>query len=179
MILVVALAFAAASVASLWAAPGWPGVAGSGLAALMLAVAVSDWRRYRVPDRLNLLAFALRGFDILVSPYSSRAEVALELLMRAFVAFALFFAFRALYGFARGREGLGLGDVKLAGVAGAWVGWRLLPWVVEAAALVGLALAMARLRGRRAAPYATMRLPFAAGFAPAIWLGWWFERAGF
>lgn len=174
-----ALASGVAAAASLWAAPGWSGVAGAALAALMFAIALSDWRRYRVPDRLNLLALLLRGFDILVSPSVSRADAALDALTRAVVASACFFAFRALYRFARGREGLGLGDVKLAAVAGAWVEWRLLPWVVEAAALFGLALAFARYRGGRGGARGPMRLPFAAGFAPAIWLGWWCARLGF
>ncbi len=175
----VALTFGVAAAASLWAAPGWSGAAGAALAALMLAIALSDWRRYRVPDRLNLLALAVRGLDILISPTFSRADAALDAVTRAAVAGVCFYAFRALYGFARGREGLGLGDVKLAVVAGAWVDWRLLPWVIEAAALFGLALALARLRNGPTGQRALMRLPFAVGFAPAIWLGWWCERLGF
>jgi leader peptidase (prepilin peptidase)/N-methyltransferase len=61
--------------------------------------------------------------------------------------------------------------VKLAAVAGAWVDWRLLPYVVEAAALVGLALALVHAR-RNGSARADMKLPFAVGFAPAIFLGW-------
>jgi leader peptidase (prepilin peptidase)/N-methyltransferase len=167
----------AAILASLWAAPGLDGAAGACLACLMLAIAVSDWRRYRVPDRLNALALALRGLDIAISPDGPRGEAALDALARAVVTFAAFYLFRAVYGWARGREGLGLGDVKLAGVAGAWVDWRLLPWIVEAAALFGLALALAR--GRRFGLKADSRLPFAVGLAPAIWLGWWLARLGF
>ena len=172
----VALACAAV-VASLWTAPGFDGAAGAVLACLTLAIAVSDWRRYRVPDRLNALALALRGLDILIAPEGPRAEVALDAFVRAGAAFAAFYLFRAAYYRMRGREGLGLGDVKLAAVAGAWVEWRLLPWVVEAAALFGLALALARRR--RGGLKADTRLPFAVGFAPAIWLGWWWARMGF
>ncbi len=172
----VALACAAV-VASLWAAPDLDGVAGAALVCLMLAIAVSDWRRYRVPDRLNALALALRGFDILIAPQGSRGEAALDATVRMAAAFAAFYLFRAAYAALRGREGLGLGDVKLAAVAGAWVEWRMLPWVVEAAAVCGLALAIARRR--RGGLRADTRLPFAVGFAPAIWLGWWLERVGF
>ena len=164
----------AAVVASLWAAPGLEGAAGAALACLMAAIAVSDWRRFRVPDVLSALALGLRGLDILVSPGLPRAEAASSALIRALAVFLAFYAFRALYGWLRGREGLGLGDVKLAGVAGAWIGWRLLPWVVEAAAIVGFGVALARRKRARA----EMRLPFAVGFAPAIWLGWWLERLG-
>ena len=41
-------------------------------------------------------------------------------LARAALMFSLFFAFRAGYRKMRGLEGMGLGDVKLAAVAGAW-----------------------------------------------------------
>ena len=72
----------------------------------------------------------------------------------------------------RGREGLGLGDVKLAAVAGAWVDWPLLPLVVEVAAVSGLSLALFRAVREGRTPRGDMRLPFAVGLAPAIFLGW-------
>jgi prepilin signal peptidase PulO-like enzyme (type II secretory pathway) len=51
---VIGLAAVTASVAS---APGWSGGAGAVLAALMLAIAVIDYRQMIVPDDLNALAF--------------------------------------------------------------------------------------------------------------------------
>jgi leader peptidase (prepilin peptidase)/N-methyltransferase len=175
----VALMLGAAAIASLWAAPDLHGVAGALLAALMAAIVVSDWRSYRVPDRLNALAVALRGLDILFLSEGARFGAALEALTRALVTAATFYLFRAVYGKLRGREGLGLGDVKLAGVAGAWIGWRLLPWVVEAAAIFVLGLAFWRARNKGNLPKADARLPFAVGFAPAIWLGWCVQQLGF
>lgn len=169
-----ALAIGALAAASLWISPDGHGAAGALLATLMLFIARSDWRRYRVPDRLCVLAAALRGLDIVLLP-NGRLEAAAPALAGALVTSAAFYLFRASYGWIRGREGLGLGDVKLAGVAGAWVDFRLLPWVVEIAALFGLALALTRRRALRA----DSRLPFAVGFAPAIWLGWWLERLGY
>ena len=169
------LAFGAAVVASFWVVPGWGGLMGAALAALMLAIVRADWRCYRVPDRLNALALALRGADILLSA-APKAEAAMDAIAGAALASAAFYLFRLLYGWLRGREGLGLGDVKLAAVAGAWVDLHLLAWVVEAAAISGLALALTRGRsGLRA----DARMPFAVGFAPAIWLGWWLDRLGF
>jgi leader peptidase (prepilin peptidase)/N-methyltransferase len=85
--------------------------------------------------------------------------------------FVLFFAFRAGYRTLRGVEGMGLGDVKLAAVAGVWLDWAFLPIVVEIAALSALAAALyARLRGDGFDPKG--RLPFGAFFAPAIWICW-------
>ena len=145
---------------------------GAALAALMFAIAVSDWREYRVPDRLIALALALRAIEIVVAAPTPRGEAALETIARAAAMAALFWLFRWIYRRLRGREGLGLGDVKLAAVAGAWVDWPLLPFVVEASAAFGLALALYRAARSRATLRAETRLPFAVGFAAAIFLGW-------
>ena len=152
---------------------------GAALAALMSAIAVSDWRRYRVPDALTALALALRVADLVISPPDSVIDALVDASLRAVVVAALFYLFRAAYRALRRREGLGLGDVKLAAVAGAWVDWRLLPYVVEAAALFGLALALVRMARAGSAPRADLKLPFAVGFAPAIFLGWGLGRLGF
>jgi leader peptidase (prepilin peptidase)/N-methyltransferase len=78
---------------------------------------------------------------------------------------------RILYRRLRGRDGIGLGDIKLAGVAGVWVDWWLLPAVIEVAALAALAVYAVRyLLGRGSVRL--MRLPFGLFLAPAIWLGW-------
>ena len=89
---------------------------------------------------------------------------------------AFFYLFRFVYRLWRGREGVGLGDVKLAAVAGAWIDWPLLPFVVEFAAVFGLALALVRaLRAGRGLRGDT-KLPFAVGFAIAILVGWQYQR---
>jgi leader peptidase (prepilin peptidase) / N-methyltransferase len=77
----------------------------------------------------------------------------------------------------RRREGLGLGDVKLAVVAGAWLGWLTIPIAVELAALTGLATYLVRRYWLGRALQMTSRLPFGLFFAPAIWLGWLLESA--
>ena len=85
-----------------------------------------------------------------------------------------FLAFRVAYRRIRGREGLGLGDIKLAAVAGAWLGWALAGLAVDIAALSALGAVLIRaLRGQRIA--ATTRIPFALFFGPAIWLAWLLE----
>jgi len=144
------------------------------LALLMAAIAVSDWRSYRVPDPLVALALLLRAACSLFEP----EDLALAAL-RALIVAALFYLFRFAYRRLRGREGLGLGDVKLAAVAGAWVDWPLLPYVVEAAALFGLALALIAAFRQGDRPRADQKLPFAVGFAPAIFLGWSLGQLGF
>ena len=96
--------------------------------------------------------------------------------MRGAVTAALLFAFRLVYRRLRGREGIGLGDVKLAGVAGIWLGWSSLPIAFDIAALAALGFVASRgIRSRRI-PDPLAKLPFGAFLAPAIWLCWLLAR---
>ena len=161
------------------ASPLYEFAVGVALACLMLAIAVSDWRRFRVPDPLVALALALRLFDLMAAPQGPRNEVLGEALVRAAAMGAFFYLFRLVYRRLRGREGIGLGDVKLAAVAGAWIDWPLLPFVIEFAALFGLALAFARTVRAGERLRGDTKLPFAVGFAAAIFVGWQYQSLPF
>ena len=50
----------------------------------------------------------------------------------------MFLTVRMVYAQVRGRQGLGLGDVKLALVAGAWLDWMMIPIAIDSG--VGRAL---------------------------------------
>src|SRR5204863_10064364 len=70
----------------------------------------------------------------------------------------------------RGRDGLGLGDIKLAAVAGLWLNFVTIFAVIEVAALSALAAYFASGCLRKRSPRATALLPFGLFLAPAIWL---------
>jgi leader peptidase (prepilin peptidase)/N-methyltransferase len=73
-----------------------------------------------------------------------------------------------LYRAATGTDGLGLGDVKLMAMVGAFLGWQGVVGVLLlgslAGSLLGLALVLGGRAGRRTA------LPFGSFLAPAAWL---------
>jgi leader peptidase (prepilin peptidase) / N-methyltransferase len=157
--------------ASLIVARGWLGAAGSALAILAVAIAIIDRRTFIIPDPLNLSA-CLVGLVAAALAAPGEPHVAiLHAVLRATVMFLALFGFRAGYRRLRRREGIGLGDVKLAGVAGVWLDWVDLPIAVDIAALAALATVLIRrLRGESLDMRA--RLPFGAFLAPAIWLCW-------
>jgi leader peptidase (prepilin peptidase)/N-methyltransferase len=138
----------------------------------MLAVAVTDARFYVIPDALTAIAFVLG----LVHAGLQRPEIAVEAVamavLRAAIVALAFLALRVAYRWLRGREGVGLGDVKLAGLVGAWLDWSIIPLAIEIAALSALAVYGFRQLVLRRRLHATARLPFGVFFAPAIWLGW-------
>ena len=157
---------------SLYAAPDLRGAFGAALALLMLAIAVSDLRHFIVPNvftgtaaLLGLIAAALFGDP----PW---AQAVLVSALRAIATALPFLALMLAYEWWRGRPGLGLGDVKLAAVAGAWLDWVTIVGVIEVAALAALAaFAVWRYVLRRPIA-ATTPLPFGLFLAPAIWCGW-------
>lgn len=170
--LVLSLALLVGVFASLVTAPGAEGIYGAFLAALMLAIAANDARHYLIPNELSGAAFALallraaafvpdEGAQALFWPVARALAVGLPLLL-------LMLAYR----YWRGRDGLGLGDVKLAAVCGAWLDLATVAAVIELAALLAIgayvanaALQKKRLRG-------TAFLPFGLFLAPSIWIGW-------
>ena len=172
-----------AVVVSVIVAPGLAGLLGAALALDVIAIAAIDARRFIIPDELTLAALALgivnAGLDPWPDGWSAISAAIGAALLRGAVLAGCFFALRALYARVRGREGIGLGDVKLAGAAGVWLAWTTIPVAIEIAALAALAVYVARqLVGGRAIS-ATARMPFGLFLAPAIWLGWLLEMTLF
>ncbi|HXZ14410.1 MAG TPA: A24 family peptidase [Roseiarcus sp.] len=169
-------AAAGAILASLLAAPGWIGVGGAALALLCVAIAVIDRRRFLIPDELSA-ALLLAGLAVSALAAENAAHGFFLAAARAAVMFAAFLTFRIGFRRLRGFDGIGLGDVKLAAAAGAWLDWASLPLAVNIAALAALAAALVqRLRSKEVGMRS--RLPFGAFLAPAIWLCWIMATVG-
>ncbi len=149
----------------------------AGLGIVMAAISVSDARRFIVPDVLSLPAIpaGLLASGSFGGWYGSGIVNSENLVAMALGAGALY-GIRQAYAGLRGREGLGLGDVKLAAVAGAWTGIAGLIHVTLLAALAALgAVALFALwqvlagPGRASTIDAATAIPFGAFLAPAIW----------
>jgi leader peptidase (prepilin peptidase) / N-methyltransferase len=160
--------------ASLTAAPDADGAFGGALALLMLAIAAADHRYFIIPDALSGAAFAIGLIHAAVGS-QSLPEGAWTSLWRGLITGGALLLFRFAYYRLRGREGIGIGDVKLAAVAGAWLTLPTIIVSVEIAALAALGTYVVQQLRRSRALSATARLPFGLFFAPAIWLGWLFE----
>jgi leader peptidase (prepilin peptidase)/N-methyltransferase len=170
-----ALAALAAVAASIALVPGTPGLLGAGLALIALALAVIDTRAFIIPNELTAAGFALALVNAAILSPSAMGEAVALALLRGAVLALLFLALRVLYRRLRGREGLGLGDVKLAGVMGAWLGVVTIPIAVEIAALAALAVYGIRHFAAGRPLNAAAKFPFGLFLAPAIWLGWLIE----
>ena len=153
--------------AGLVAAP-WPVLAASlALGLTLVCLAVVDVSCFRLPDALTLplvvgglaMAFVLPGArlgDHLVG--AGLGWGALTVLAWAYRRW-------------RGVAGIGQGDAKLLGAAGAWLGWAALPSVLLLACLAAfLWVGLVALRRGRAA--AAGRIAFGAPLCLAFWVVW-------
>ena len=167
---------------ALWAATmvsGWLLWASCLLGWTLLALAVIDIRALLLPDALTL---PLIPAGLAVAYAIDPAEM-LDHAAGAAAGYGGFVLIELAYARLRGRAGLGRGDAKLLGAAGAWVSWSGLPFVVLLAALAALAAnAVARVAGRPGAaatpvavtPVAVTPVAFSpVAFGPWLALGTW------
>ena len=145
-----------------------------------LLVTLIDMRHFQVPDVLSLPAIPLGlGAAVLARP-GPWQDIVADHGASACLAGGCLYVLRWAYWRRRGVIGLGLGDVKLGAVAGAWLGLAALPPAlllasVSALAAVGLRMAMS---GRGAIDNTT-RIPFGSFIAPAIVIVWTAGILGF
>ncbi len=163
-----------AVIASILAAPGLPGLMGGALAATMMAIAAIDARLFIIPDKLVLAGLLLALINVSVAREGQLSAEFANAALRGGVLALLFFGGRTVYRLIRKRQGIGLGDVKLAAVAGVWLDWTSISVAVDLAALSALAAVLVHaIRGRQVT--ASSAIPFGLFFAPAIWLAWLLE----
>jgi len=167
-----ALVAGAAVYLSITSAPGACGFLAAGFAIVMLTIALIDYRTFTIPDWLNVAGATLGTVSAAVrEPDAMLEATGMALLRGAFLAL-IFFLLRHGYAKWRGRQGLGLGDVKLAFVAGVWLNWLTIPLAIQLAALGALSAYLLRQLLSGQSISATNRMPFGLFFAPAIWICW-------
>ncbi len=105
-----------------------------------LWIAVEDFRHKRIPD-LASLPLILIGLTL--SGRASGIPLA-DRLIGGGAGFLVLWAIGEVMFRLRGAEALGIGDAKLFGAAGAWLGWSALPAVLLIASIMGLAFAASR-----------------------------------
>jgi leader peptidase (prepilin peptidase)/N-methyltransferase len=165
-----------AAVTSVAVAPGAVGFLGAGLALLTVAIANIDRRTFTIPDILTATLLALAFVHAAVKEPEAVTGAVAFAAMRGMTLALAFLAVRSAYRVVRKRDGIGLGDVKLAGAAGAWLDWSMLAVVVELATIAALGAYLLRQFVLGQPISVTSRLPFGMFFAPAIWICWLFEN---
>ena len=168
--------------------------------ALLVVLAVTDVRERLLPDKVNLTGGLLGlawsgvvpvgdGTSLWLSnrmfefPPPPPALSVADSLLGALVGAGVLWLFAEGYFRLRGREGMGLGDVKMMGMAGTFLGVKAVLLTIMAGAVLGSVLGMAFLLFQRKG--GDYELPFglflAAGGLVAVFYGppvltWYFSR---
>jgi len=163
-----------ATIASLFLTTPATALLGGCLFFAALTIAVVDYRNFIIPDSLSLPAIPLGVFASFVSVYVDFRQSAItSSLIGALVGGCSFYAVRSAYRRLRGFEGLGMGDVKLAAAAGAWVGIEGLPIVLFMATGAAVStVAVKHVIGTKESISRTTPVPFGSFLAPSLWLVW-------
>ena len=145
------------------------------LGGVLLAIALIDARHMIIPDILSLPLIPAG----LISAYflTDNPEPHLVLLhhvIASAIAGGGFYLIRTFYREIRGREGLGLGDVKLILATGAWTGLLGVSYVILLACILAISyFSIAQLTaGEKLTRHSA--IPFGTFLAPSMWLVWVF-----
>lgn len=156
---------------------------GAAGAVVCYALGPADHRLYGIPlsfilawaavvdlDRFILPNFLTLGLIIggLIIAWTEGQAVFIDRLIGAAAGYLLLVAVQIGYRALRKREGLGRGDAKLLGAAGAWLGWAMLPLVMLFASIGGLVVALVNAARMRKLDGGQV-----IAFGPFIALGFW------
>ncbi|MPT47382.1 MAG: prepilin peptidase [Sphingobium sp.] len=115
---------AALPLAAAWMVLGWA----------LLTLALLDARYYWLPDAITL---PLLFLGLTIGPWVTGVTLQ-DALIGAAIGYGSLLVVAMGYRRLRGRDGLGLGDAKLLGALGAWMGCQVLPFILLLASVAAL-----------------------------------------
>lgn len=151
--------------------PGVPYALHLAFVSALIIVTFIDLQHQIIPDAISLPGIAA-GIGVSLSPWGTVLWV--DALIGAAAGGGGLLA--VAWGFERltGKEGMGLGDVKLLAMIGAWMGWRALPFIILSSSLFGILIGGAALMITRSGLRA--RIPFGPFLALGALLLFFFGR---
>lgn len=149
--------------------PTWRAAAAALFGSLLLALAAIDYEHFLLPDLLTLTGLAAGLLIAAWAPWIELRDAALGAALGGGMLWLLAKGWVLL----RHEEGMGLGDVKMLAMVGAFLGWQGVLVTVLLASFAGAALGLALIASRRLD--LKSRLPFgvflAAGALVALFVG--------
>lgn len=155
----------------LFAAAGW--VYGAqpvalmwcGVLATLVALTMIDWDTMLLPDQLTM---PLIGFGLFASAMGWTVPLN-EAVWGLLVGYSSLWAINELFKRAMGKVGMGVGDFKLLGALGAWLGWPALLPIVLMSSIIGavVGIGMKFTSGLRQGNYVPFG-PFLAGAGAVV-----------
>jgi len=115
--------------------PGWTYFLTLAFVSALLTVSFIDLQHQIIPDVISLPGI-LVGLAVSFTPWGlvPWTDAALGAVLGGGSLLAVAWGYRLV----SGKEGMGLGDVKLLAMIGAWMGWKELPFIILIASLAGI-----------------------------------------
>jgi leader peptidase (prepilin peptidase)/N-methyltransferase len=127
---------------------GWQGLGAMLFVWCMVALTFIDFDTQLLPDSITL---PLLWAGLLINLRGTFTDLA-SAVLGATAGYLVLWLVYWLFKLATGREGMGFGDFKLLAAIGAWLGWKMLPFVILASSVVGVVVGVALMvlarRGR-------------------------------
>jgi prepilin signal peptidase PulO-like enzyme (type II secretory pathway) len=102
----------------------------------LIYLAYIDWRTFRLPNAITLpMIFLGIAFNVISDTRFTNPSAAL---IGACLGYGSLWILNSGYRLLKGQNGIGMGDAKLLGALGAWLGWSALPSILLTASLTGL-----------------------------------------
>lgn len=140
------------------------------LLGILAAICAIDARFGIIPDTLvAVLAACGLAAVWLLDPNETMYRLAEVVIVAIAIA-----AFRSIFRWVRGYDGLGFGDVKFLAAATFWIGLRSLPALLLIAVISALASAFL-LKSARYELDGRHAIPFGPHLAVGLWLAWVFD----
>lgn len=138
---------------------------------LLIALSVIDLRIRLLPNKL-VLPFALLGILFHITTKWHYLDLT-GVLLGGLAGFGTLYIIRAAANYVYKQDALGLGDVKLMGAAGLWLGPEMVMAALSAGAFAGLlhgiAVALKTAHSTKSKPqFARLQIPAGPGFAIGI-----------
>lgn len=143
---------------------GFQGLAALAFSWILITLAFIDYNEQLLPDELTL---GLLWTGLVANAFGLFTDAASAALGAAAGYASLWLIYHGMR-LATGRQGLGYGDMKLLAAIGAWCGWEILPFVLLAASLIGLAVSAAMIVTRKMKK--DEPIPFGPYLSAAAWM---------
>lgn len=143
---------------------GWQTGAALALSWALISLSFIDYDHQYLPDNITLPFLWLGLLTNLNELFTDITSAVAGSMAGYLILWGIYKLFKAV----TGKEGMGYGDFKLLAMAGAWLGWQMLPAVILISSVVGAAFGIGLVllkQHDRGKP-----IPFGPYLAIAIWI---------
>ncbi|MDH5446358.1 MAG: A24 family peptidase [Gammaproteobacteria bacterium] len=144
--------------------PGWQAVLAILLSWALICLSYIDYDHQYLPDNITLPFLWLGLLVNLNGLFTDIGSAVIGSMAGYLILWSIYKIFKTV----TGKEGMGYGDFKLLAMAGAWLGWQVLPAIILMSSVVGALFGISMILFRRHDK--SKPIPFGPYLAIATWI---------